>query len=339
MTDTVTELQKRVRIIVSQASGDDYYTFTLAADEVLRRRIANGRGSAPIELFQPGEAMLTYEPLALFRALWRANDSFEARRNILDALEHACPNTTAAAFPAVVLLDVRSYDEIDRVVAQMSPTDGNAFLGAVTRKLEAESHVFTSEDLGRLRQVANVLGSRGAGYAAQTTRIIDRIDYLRLRHELLQADWNPEINADQVALIERATFLGFGEDLAAGLRELDRRIGAAVNSFDFKSCMDLVRTTLEELYKQAAAKAAERTLRPAPSGDKVGHHRDWLNYLRENGVVSRDESEFLQKFYNYLSNEGAHALGSAPEQVRVSRNTAVEWMFLISGRIKTLIES
>lgn len=52
--------------------------------------------------------------------------------------------------------------------------------------------------------------------------------------------------------------------------------------------------------------------------------------------MSEKEGEVLQKLYNYVSVAGVHQLGSAPEQVRVAKNTLVEWGLLVVGRVQAL---
>lgn len=53
-------------------------------------------------------------------------------------------------------------------------------------------------------------------------------------------------------------------------------------------------------------------------------------------MVGPEESALLQALYNFLSNQGTHKLGAAPEQLRVAYATVIEWCMLVAGRVKTL---
>ena len=163
---------------------------------------------------------------------------------------------------------------------------------------------------------------------------IARIRYLRLQNELL-GSVNPEINTDKQVLVTRMEVLGFRKEIVEALRELDRKVYEAAKPLDFKGCMDLIRTILEEIVEDAARKSASAsgaTLPPLGSKD----FQPWNQFLVNVGAMSDKEGEVLQKLYNYLSTAGAHQLGSAPEQVRVAKNTLIEWGLLVVGRVQAL---
>jgi hypothetical protein len=77
--------------------------------------------------------------------------------------------------------------------------------------------------------------------------------------------------------------------------------------------------------------------KPVPSGPKVNHYAPYRQYLENAEFIGAEESELLQKLYNFLSNQGSHKLGSAPEQLRVAHATVVEWCMLIAGRIANFL--
>ena len=54
-------------------------------------------------------------------------------------------------------------------------------------------------------------------------------------------------------------------------------------------------------------------------------------------MIGPEEYNLLQKLYNFLSNQGSHQLGSAPEQLRVAHATVIEWCMLIAGRVENLL--
>ena len=75
----------------------------------------------------------------------------------------------------------------------------------------------------------------------------------------------------------------------------------------------------------------------ATVGPKVSHYGPYLQYLEEHEMVGREESALLRALYAFLSNQGVHKLGAAPEQLRVAHATVVEWCLLVVGRVKNLL--
>jgi hypothetical protein len=63
----------------------------------------------------------------------------------------------------------------------------------------------------------------------------------------------------------------------------------------------------------------------------------WYQFLRNAGLITEKEEGVIQKLYGYASEEGAHALGSGPEQVRVAKNSILEWSLMIAGRLENLV--
>ena len=163
---------------------------------------------------------------------------------------------------------------------------------------------------------------------------ITRIRYERLRGNLLQGV-NPEINTDREVLISRMEQLGFRAEIVEALHNLDLKIMAAGTRFDFKGCMDAIRTIYEEIVEDAATKAAAKIGSTVPSG-KVKDFQPWKDLLRTAGVLTVEEADLFQKMYNYFSNIGTHQLGSEQEHVRVAKNTVIEWGVLLVGRVQTL---
>ncbi|MCI0409286.1 MAG: hypothetical protein L0191_12135 [Acidobacteria bacterium] len=165
-------------------------------------------------------------------------------------------------------------------------------------------------------------------------KTIEKVRYLRLKRELSEGV-NPEINTDKQTLISRMEELGFRKAIVEALQELDRKLYAAGKPLDFKEAMDLTRTVLEEVVEDAAREVAAVTnqVLPPPGGSDF---QPWKQLLMNAGVLTADEGELFQKLYNYLSNAGAHRLGSAPEQARISRNMVIESGLLLVERVRVL---
>jgi hypothetical protein len=165
-------------------------------------------------------------------------------------------------------------------------------------------------------------------------KTIERVRYLRLKKELVEGV-NPEVNTDKQALVSRIEELGFRKAIVEALQELDRNLYAAGKPLDFKAAMDLTRTIFEEIVEDAAKEVAgvkKQTLPPPGAKD----FQPWKQLLVNADVLTADEGELFQKLYNYLSNAGAHRLGSAPEQVRISKNSVIEFGLLLVERVRAL---
>lgn len=157
---------------------------------------------------------------------------------------------------------------------------------------------------------------------------------MRLKKILLEGE-NPEINTDKEILVSRLGTLGFRREIADALTQLDKKLYQAGTPLDFKGCMDLIRTIYEEIIEDAAKNTADKTGKPPPDYPKKPFN-PWNQYLKGKDILTADEHELTQKLYNYLSNAGAHRLGSAPEQARVAKNMVIELGLMILGRIQDL---
>jgi hypothetical protein len=166
--------------------------------------------------------------------------------------------------------------------------------------------------------------------------VLARIRYLRLAKTIREGR-NPSIDADRQTLLSRLQAMGFSETLSSASDEIEARAVVAVTETDIKTVMDLLRTFYEEFTEEACHKVEAKVGRAAPSGPKVNHYSPYREYLESGGFIGREESELLQKLYNFLSNQGSHKLGSAPEQLHVAYATVIEWCMLIAGRIRSFL--
>jgi len=166
--------------------------------------------------------------------------------------------------------------------------------------------------------------------------VISRIRYLRLAKEIREQR-NPAIDIDRRELLSRLQLLGFSAQLSQASDGIEAGAALAATNIDVKTTMDLVRTFLEEVVEEACRKIEAKVGKAAPAGPRVHHYAPYLQYLESAEIVGREESELLQKLYNFLSNQSTHKLGAAPEQLRVAHVTVVEWCLLILGRVKAFL--
>ena len=95
--------------------------------------------------------------------------------------------------------------------------------------------------------------------------------------------------------------------------------------------MDAIRTVYEEIVEDGAKAGGY-----APATPPKKDFKPWNDGLVSVRIFTPAEGELSQKLYNYLSNAGTHRLGSAPEQLRVTKNMVIELGLLIVGRVQAL---
>lgn len=166
--------------------------------------------------------------------------------------------------------------------------------------------------------------------------VISRIRYLRLARNI-RDNQNPAIDADRQILLSRLVAMGFSDKLSIASNDIEHRAATATTDIDVKTVMDLLRTFYEEFIEEACRKVEKKVGKPAPLGPRVSHFGPYLQYLRDHDFIGPEENELLGKLYRFLSNQGTHRLGSAPEQLRVAHVMVIEWSMLIAGRISTFL--
>jgi len=168
--------------------------------------------------------------------------------------------------------------------------------------------------------------------------VIERVRYLRLA-KTIQEGQNPAIDHDRQVLLSRLQSMGFSDKLSIASSEIEKRAASASTGVDVESAMDLLRTFFEEFTEEACRKIEAKVGKPVPTGPKVAHYQPYRQYLENAGIVGPEESALLQTLYNFLSNQGTHKLGSAPEQLRVAHATVIEWCMLIAGRASDFLQN
>lgn len=321
------------------------------------------RGCRPPDFVaESGQAWVINDPLLLLRTLYAQCDPDLKSSFASLLLGELSPENAEVVAHAVV--DSGGFDTLQHRLFNLDHLSPEVQLGlwsALDQKLAMESHVFTDSDLSKLTTLQRfvldqltpavalkvggmtVLGLTPRAELARKLRPsvervgnrISRVLYLRLRKELLEVA-NPEINADKEILISRMETLGFRADIMTALHEVERKLRAAATALDFKGCMDLLRTIYEEIVEDAGRAMSQATSAQLPNAKR--DFQPWNGMLVTTGVLTRDESGLSQKLYNYLSNAGTHRLGSAPEQVRVSKNMVIELGLLIVGRVQAGVQ-
>lgn len=166
--------------------------------------------------------------------------------------------------------------------------------------------------------------------------VVARVRYLRVA-KAIRENQSPTVEVDRQLLLSRLQTLGFSAALATTSDDIERRAAIAGTETDFKTVMDLVRAFLEEFVEEACRRIETRVGTAAPLPDKANHFQPYRLYLETAGILVRDESSLLQSLYKFMSNEGVHKLGSAPEQAQVARVTVIEWCMLVAGRVQAFL--
>jgi hypothetical protein len=328
---TKEELKKKIAAILSQASGQ------------------------PIYSYRSGGAHVDNEQLLVLRILYAQCPS-ELRKDFVPLLLSQVTSENAAHVCHCVLDVGTSPMQLNVVLLNQNTRTPiiQQMLRALSERLETEPYKFSVKHLDVLEHILrHVVGltyrpaakrlaealehhevlERIKGDCEQVQRGINAARYVHIKKELLEGA-NPEINTDKEALVLRMETLGFRHRIATALEEADKKLSAAATSLDYKGVMDLVRTAYEETFEDAANSVANGRKKTIPSGKN--HFARFLQFLVNEDILTTEEGELSQKLYNYLSNAGSHALGSAPEQARVSKNVVIEVCLLVLGRIQNL---
>jgi hypothetical protein len=328
----IEELNQRISIILSQvAENPVIYNSLRGSFDLLK--VVN-------LIEEPGRCEMVYEPLLLLRTLF-AQCPHEVKAEFVPLLLSLMTRNNAMVIAHAVMDagELRHLGpHIRNITVLYVPT-----CKALDQKLAMESHIFNESDLDwieeaqarlrqtRLKETESLREESPVWWLARLKSRIARLRYLRLKKELFEGQ-NPEINTDKQELVSRLEALGFRKEIVGALQNLDSRLYAAGTPLDFKGCMDLLRTIYEEITQDAAKALAVKRHKSDPNYGRP--FQPWVQYLVNERILTPDEMELGQKLYNYLSNAGTHSLGSAPEQVRVSKNMVIEFGLMMVGRVQ-----
>ena len=349
------ELTRQVALILSQVRSRPH--FTVVPGKAANCLYFDGEPSAP-PVALPGTFELLHEQFHLLRRLYTSLPPD------LQSLMPTIAMGQVATAPRVVthaLIDWRSTGslmyvdqtnletvcEVAQAVAdslthraeffnESELSNIGIFADIQLRKGTELAHAMVdAPPLGRMPHVDAEVGQRLATLSVRIQTILRRIAYLRFRAELLESG-NAEINEDQKVLEGRLERLGLGTDLQNALHEIDRCVRSATVPSDFKASMDLCRSFVEKFFERGAGLVATRRDKTIPGSMTRSPFQGWRQYLKNEGLTTEHEDEVFEKLYAFISHAGVHALGSASEQVRVTKNTMIEWTLLVAGRLEAL---
>jgi hypothetical protein len=142
---------------------------------------------------------------------------------------------------------------------------------------------------------------------------------------------NLEVNQDKAAVESFLKTQGFSEALVECLNYVDRIYQSASSGFEFKTCMDHLRSFMETLHSEGLTKFQIGTV--VPTGQKWG---EVLKHLRQQGVLSKAEEGYVSALFTLLSDEGVHPIIAEKEYARLARNVVIEYALLFLRKLDKL---
>lgn len=197
-------------------------------------------------------------------------------------------------------------------------------LGVLSRIVQYE-YGFISQNL--LEEIKKILSNEDE----HNFQLLQRINSAQLAHISTQLEANSgEINEDKQALKQEFTKYNFPPDLSDTLDKIDEKINTARDNFDYKGCMDLIRSFTERFYRIIALNLDKECKLDEKDSKAVAR------FLKEKSVISDDQGEILIALRHFLSNFGSHRLKSRPEDARLSRNMVIEFSLYILRRYEDI---
>lgn len=280
------QLKGRIRLVLSQVKTEALYTVPQTAKSVS----GPARSGVTPRVYLPGQATLSSEQVNLLRLMYAQakrdeQEKFcELLRECLAEMIRAGANPSTAVI-GHVLADLHCLKDIEV---------DDELLGGVWRgwqqRLEHASETFSDEELTALLKAKAAAFNRfpriqqGSSFVIRVplraTRLshalsaveglIQLVRYERLKKHLVEGH-NPEINTDRETVVSRLAALGFPKDVEDALEEVDAKLRAADSPFDFKGCIDLVRTVFEGVLQHSAVAVSRKASQSLPAGPSVGN--------------------------------------------------------------------
>lgn len=163
-----------------------------------------------------------------------------------------------------------------------------------------------------------------------------QLNIIKTKHlkEEIFSETSQEITSDQEALKLEFKRNNFPDHLSETLNKIDLKIATANDNFDYKGCMDLIRSFSEELFKHIA-----ESLDPT-DGRKINgkDSEEAAKFFVTKKLISPDQGKVLVALRHFLSNDGVHRLKSRPDDARLSRNMMIEIGLYLLLRLKDIKE-
>lgn len=196
----------------------------------------------------------------------------------------------------------------------------NNALEILSKILNYEWDVISEADLNDIKEIFK---------GTDNNSILDRINSIEIKlleYELQEV--NQEVNEDKETLVKEFNRFGFPKDLAETLDKIDQKLKSAADDFDFKGCMDLIRSFTERFYESIASSLGGNGKVDGKDSEQVA------KFFQKYDLISEEQGKILTSLRHFLSNWGSHRLKSKPEDARLSRNMAIEFSLYITRRLE-----
>jgi len=144
----------------------------------------------------------------------------------------------------------------------------------------------------------------------------------------LTPQMNLEVNQDKSRVQTFLEKLGFSQLLIQSLEEAERLYRTDSTPFDFKSSIGHLRSFLEQLHLQACALAHKKH-----GGTLATKWGESVLDLRNRGVLTLKEEQFVIQFYALMSDTAVHTLVAEREYARLMRNMSIEYGLLLLTKL------
>lgn len=160
----------------------------------------------------------------------------------------------------------------------------------------------------------------------QLVEIINSAELAKLSISLETS--NSEINEDKEILKTTFEKYNFPKDLSETLDKIDEKLTTAKDNFDYKGCMDLIRSFTERFYKTVSMEI------DSESGSKMNEKdsEKVAKFFIEKKLISEEQGKILTSLRHFLSNLASHRLKARAEDARLSRNMAIEFCLYLAKR-------
>lgn len=224
---------------------------------------------------------------------------------ILEAIEYAKENSTDSNYEIINMLKMLSKI-IESEYSYISPE--------VLEKIKT----ILDEDIEIVIDLAETINSAQLAY---------------LSKELEEN--NLEINEDKETLKKTFRRYNFPSDLSETLDKIDKILNTASDKFEYKQCMDLIRSFTEIFYKTIAMAIDQENGNKMDEKDSAKVSKFFI----EKGLISDDQGKILVSLRHFLSNFASHRLKSKAEDARLSKNMAIEFCLYITRKYEDIIEN
>lgn len=144
----------------------------------------------------------------------------------------------------------------------------------------------------------------------------------------IEANFNPDINADEEKVKEFLEEIGYPKDLIESLNHINNQISDGDTPFKFKNTMDSIRAFTERLFECIA-----KSIDPESKIDGKDSAAA-MKFFHEQGLISKDMADMIENFRHFISNHGVHRLKSKREDARIAKNIAVEISLYLMSRLR-----